>query len=164
MEAHEAAPAEMVHPEEPEFSSVTIILDHLLAHDPAQKVVVKTVWSTETAHESLISQSAYFDSKNGGGLNLADPDTFRAVAQLLDADGAYVYVVNETQTNVIMDAKLWSETIDSPMLGKGTVLGAISSVVILATEMQRTAREAGIDTRLFVYRPDMDTREALKAA
>lgn len=143
--------AEVTAPEE--YSSVTITIDHLLLIDPSEKTVTKTVWSTESAHESLLAQSDYFASKSGDGLNLAEADTFRAVGAGLDQDVAYVYVVNECQTNVIVDADLWNATMHNSVLGNGTVLGTVTSFIVMATEMIRAARQQGLASRLFVFIP-----------
>lgn len=149
----EEAQAEAQAAVEPqEFASVSIMIDHLLMNDPQEKTVVKTVWSTETAHESLLAQSAYFANR-AASLNLADPDTFRLIGQGLDEDVAYIYVVDERQTNIIVDVALWSEAIANPALGNGTVLGTVTSFIVMATEMVKLAREAGRISRLFVFAP-----------
>jgi hypothetical protein len=146
------APAELntADPAE-EYASVTITIDHLV-YDPHPNghTVVKTVWSTETAVESLLAQLDYF-ADNG---LLRNPGILGMVAKGEERAAVFVYTVNESQTNVIVDAAVWGETLSNVELSKGTVMGAHAALITLATDIKRAAHAEGRVERVLAFLTD----------
>lgn len=146
MSKHEAA--EKVAQEE--FSSVCIEVDHLVneVRDDGH-TVVKTVWSTESAKRSLMSQIQYFKQTD----LLHDEGVFEMIHTAGKKAVAIVFHINERQTNIIIDSKVWGDTIQNEDLG-GTVLSTIASFIALSADLQKAAREAGELSPILLYVPN----------
>lgn len=127
-----------------EYASVTISIDHL-AHDahPDGHVVVKNVWSTETAVESLLAQFAYFDDD----AIIRRPGILSMIAQGEVKAAVFVYEVREGLTNVIVDSILWAECLER----EKTVLAAHASLMTLAADLKRQAAAAGLNERVLAF-------------
>lgn len=146
----EAAVAEQsVNALKEEYGSITITIDHLVTDDHGGHVVVKCVFSSESAVESLLSQFNYF----GQNELLKDTNVRRMIAEGEDSVVAYVYTPSERQTNVIVDGPLWSKTLADENLG-GTVLSAHSSFIAMALDMIKAARAADKPTTLLAFVAD----------
>lgn len=135
-----------------EYASVTITIDHLLLTDDTHgHTVVKNVWSTESAVESLLAQIEYF----GHTALLRDPAMLDMIAQGNKQAAVFVYAVPERNlTNVIVDAAVWSELLEDESRSQGTVLGAHASLIALAADLKRSASQAGKDSRVLAYITD----------
>lgn len=133
-----------------EFSSVSVVIDHLVndVRDDGH-TVISTVWSTESAQESLLSQLTYFGQtgllRNSNVIAMVHAASQKAVA--------IVYTISDRQTNVILDAKVWGDTIAHPELG-GSVMNALASVVALVGDIKKQATAAGEDSPILLYVPN----------
>jgi len=138
-----------------EYGSITITIDHLNREPRGDgKVVTKVVYSTESAHESIVAQVAYFYEKGLAQNILGDKDIFATIASGLDRDVAYVYTPGEFQTNIIVDAALYHKMTTNPLTNPDqTVLGLHAGLVALATDMMRAAKAEGKDPTVVVFVP-----------
>lgn len=130
-----------------EFGSITIVIDHLAELE--DRTVVKTVWSTETADEALLSQIKYFDQT---GL-LLDDGIRAMVARGEEKDVAFIYHVSDRQTAVIVDLAVWTKIFGSEM-GKNSVLETCASFMVLATDLQRAANLAEEASTILLFDPN----------
>lgn len=127
-----------------EYASVTISIDHLVREPhPDGHVVVKNVFSTETASEALLAQLDYFNDNTilrrpGILSNISDGEKKAAV---------FIYEVNPELTNIIVDVALWDEAITR----EGTVMGAHAAFMTLCADMKRTAAAEGKSERVLTY-------------
>jgi hypothetical protein len=127
-----------------EYASVTVTIDHLIRDGhPDGHVVVKDVWSTETAVESLLAQIDYFQDN----AIIRRPGICSMIAKGEEKAAVFVYEVNEGQTNVIVDAALWDEC----LAREKTVLGAHASFITLAADMKRQASVQGLTERVLAF-------------
>jgi hypothetical protein len=134
-----------------EYASVTVSIDHLILSDDTHgHTVVKNVWSTESAVESLLAQVDYF----GDASLLRDAATLDMIARGNHHAAVFVYTANEGLTNVIVDAQVWSDTLANEELSQGTVLGAHAALIALATDLKRTAQSEGKDGRILAFITD----------
>lgn len=146
-DAFEAARADLPDVAE-EYASVTVTIDHLrMRATESGHTVVKDVWSTESAAESLLAQIDYFGQH---GL-LRDPGTIGMISKANDTAAAFVYSVNEGQTNIIVDLALWTDVFGNPEMGRSTVLGTHASFITLATELKRAAEAAGKPSNILAF-------------
>lgn len=131
-----------------EFGSVTIVIDHLA--DLADKTVIKTVWSTESADEALLAQVKYF-----GQTGLLLDDGVRAmVAHGEETNVAFVYHVSDRETAVIVDLPVWASVFGNPEMGKTSMLETCASFMAMAIDMQRAANAAGEPSTILLFRPN----------
>lgn len=131
-----------------EYASVTVIIDHLrMRAQENGHTVVKDVWSTESAAESLLAQIDYF-GQNG---LLKDTGTIGMIAKANDTAAAFIYAVNEDQTNIIVDLALWTKVFGNPDMGRNSVLGTHASFITLATELQRAAVAEGKQANVLCF-------------
>lgn len=129
-----------------EFSSITVVIDHLA--DLAGKTVIKAIFGTDTAREALLDQIAYFQQT---GLLLD-----AGVRAMADAEGpvAYVYTVNDRQTQIIVDTELFDSVVANPVLGGGTYLGAFTALSVMATDMIKAAGRTGEGSPILLFKPN----------
>lgn len=138
-----------------EYASVSISIEAHLNNPDAHNghTVLKNVWSTESAAESLLSQIDYF----GQHFLLRSPDNVAMVAKATEKAAAIVYTVNDSLTNIIVDAALWGEVLDPDTdAGKalnpgGTVLGAHAAFITLAHDLKRAAAREGKPQNLLLF-------------
>lgn len=131
-----------------EYASVTITIDHLrLRATETGHTVVKDVWSTESAVESVLAQIDYFEQS----VLLRDPGTIGMIAKANDRAAAFVYAVNDQLTNIIVDLALWTKVFGDPNMGRNTVLGTHASFITLATELQLAAAAEGKQANVLVF-------------
>lgn len=131
-----------------EYASVTISIDHLrLRATETGHTVVKNVWSTESAVESLLAQIDYFDQS----MLLRDPGTVGMIAKANDTAAAFIYAVNDQLTNIIVDLALWTKVFGDKGMGRETVLGTHASFITLATDLQRAAVAEGKQANVLCF-------------
>jgi len=134
---------------QPEFGSVLITLDHLIARGTDHHVRVKVVYSTETAAESLLSLKHGVPS-----LPIKDMSTFEILKQL-DEDPAnnialyFVPVVVDRQGGNIVQVVLSNIALQNlvvhPAFGAGSSLLAMDALVGAVTRIAEAAiKQAGL--------------------
>lgn len=136
-----------------EYNSITVSIDHLnnTSREAGDPVVCKCVFSTQDAFESVMSQLDYF----GMTAVLQSPAVFSALAKSQDNDAIIILNVDGRDlTNIIVDADVWAKILARPEFGNGSVLQAHASLIVLATEYVRNAKQAGDNTKVLVYLPD----------
>lgn len=124
---------------QPEFGSVLITLDHLIARDNDHHVRVKCVYSTETAAESLLSlMHDYYPQHGAPSLPIKDMSTFEILKQLDEdpANSIALYfvpvVVDRTGgmiTQVILSNVALQNLVAHPAFGAGSALLAMDALV-----------------------------------
>lgn len=143
-EAAHAEAAEVSAPREPrEFDSVTITVDHLA--DIERHRVVKCVFSTESAQESLLAQIAYFNQVH----LLRDPGIIAVANEGMNNDVVYTYVVEPgVLTNIIVDGPVFARILAN---SAGSVLEAFEQIILLGTDQVRHARSLGDARPIMVW-------------
>jgi len=140
---------------QPEFGSVLITLDHLIARGTDHHVRVKVVYSTETAAESLLSlMHDYYPQHGAPSLPIKDMSTFEILKQL-DEDPAnnialyFVPVVVDRQGGNIVQVVLSNIALQNlvvhPAFGAGSSLLAMDALVGAVTRIAEAAiKQAGL--------------------
>jgi hypothetical protein len=147
-EAQGTPAAEVVATNVPEeYASVTISIDHLLADAETPHTVVKCVFSTESASESLLAQIDYFEQ----AWYLRNPATIDMISEGNKKATAFVYEVGEQLTNVIVDMALFNEVMANHEMSHGTMLGAHASFIGMAADLKRAARDAGKPDKILAF-------------
>lgn len=127
-----------------EYASVTISVDHLVREPhPDGHVVVKNVFSTETAVESLLAQLDYFQDN----AILRRQGIVSMISKGEEKAAVFVYEVNGELTNIIVDVALWDEA----LAREGTVMGTHAAFMTLCTDMKRTANAEGRSERVLAF-------------
>lgn len=137
-----------------EYSSFSLRIDHLTTNPfPGRAgVVMPTIWSEADARQSLVDMIGYYQHYGSENL-LLDPEVFATVAAGLDKDVIYIYTPNDRRTEILVDAGIWSKILTDPLFGGGSVMGAHKSLVALAMDMKRAARNEGKRDDLLVFVP-----------
>lgn len=137
-------------PERDDFGSVIVTIDHLL--ELPDNTVVKTIWSTETARESLLSNLEYFGMQSL--LTRGDVLDMLSQARSEGEDNA-VYILEVPQsgghlgfTNVICDISKFMDAFTSPDMGGASLKNTIMSLVAAAQNSIVAKRRAGLDLPL----------------
>lgn len=147
-----------------EFSSITITLDHLynsLRQDG--HCVVKMIFSTESAKESLVSMLSYFNMHH----LFAVDGVVELIAALGRTSGVAVLVAvgsGGPLTNIIVDAAVWRAFLRSDKIAGGSTMELVNSLAALALDMQRAARARGDLTPLQVYSMEGEGPDAVEEA
>lgn len=136
-----------------EYASVSLVLDHLAERDDGH-TVLKHIFSTQTATESLMADLQYY-----GLLGvLTSPRLMRTVADASDVAAVFVLLVPEigqhrAHTVVIADAAIYTELTagGDPRNPEGTLLGATAALITLATDLKRTGQVQAPDDMVLVF-------------
>lgn len=136
---------------QPEFGSVLLTLDHLIANDRDHHVRVKAVYSTETAAESLLSlMHDYYPQHGAPALAIKDMATFEILKQLDDDPEHNIalyfvpVVVDRTGgciTQVVLSQIALQNLVVHPAYGNGSSLLAMDALVGSVTRIAQAAVE-----------------------
>lgn len=134
-----------------EYSSLTVTIDHLVTDPNSASVNVKTIWSTDTADEAIHKQIDYF--RDNGRLRIAlGQEEYETVATGYARDVIYIFTPNEDTTNIIADTGLLGALKHNPDFNPElTELGLHQSLIAMAIDARRTARDEGRNENLVVW-------------
>lgn len=152
METSNAKAALDTHVEE--FGSITLVIDHLVTdRSEGDPVVIKTVYSNESACEALVAQMAYF-----GESELALDRGVRAMLTEGDTkDVMYVYGLgvkgaHREHTQVIVDIPMFNRAlVNTEFNPDGSLMGCMAGLIAQATALQARAAEAGEGSPILLF-------------
>ncbi len=142
-----------------DYASCSIQLDHLLSAPHNGHTVVRVVFSTETAVETLLAQLSYF----GMHQELASTGLINLLSAAQDRAAVFALRARDDLTNVIVDNAILAELLDpASKLGsasnpEGTLAGAHGALIMIATDLLRTAAaQTGVMQRVVGWVSDND--------